>query len=272
MTAPAARTPGPVITVRRNPVLGWFADRRINTKILITVLLMAAMAASVGTVALTRMSALNDDLTAVKEGNVERLVHLSNMRGNLADMVDATLGFTSIPDPQLKAVFKKSIEDYTAGVTSEFEAYRAAAPADSARQKAMTDFDDAWKRFRSLRDAVTFSENTAAATVSPAEIKKLVDDFTSVTAEFKDALKRLAEYEQTATAAMTAAAADRYESARTLILVLLGAGLLLALALAQIFSRQMTRSMNALHRALDATAKGDLTHNAEVTSRDEVGQ
>nr|BFE84403.1 hypothetical protein GCM10020093_070040 [Planobispora longispora] len=272
MNDSTAGAAGAAVTVRRNPLLGWFADRRISTKILIAMLLMAVMGASVGAVALTRMSALNDDMNTIKQGNVERLVHLSNMRGNMADMVDATLGYSTIPDPQIKAEAKKNIADYTAGVTREFEAYRAAAPSDPAWQRAVTDFDKAWEQFQSLRDAVVLSEGQPAEATSPAEIKQMVSEFGAVTAAFKDALARLAEYEQQATGAMTAAAADEYESARTLIIALLCAGLLLALAMARVFSRQMARSMDSLSRALEATAEGDLTRTAEVLSRDEIGQ
>nr|WP_184944577.1 methyl-accepting chemotaxis protein [Planomonospora venezuelensis] len=268
----AARAAEPVATVRRNPVLGWFADRRISTKILVTVLIMAAMGAGVGVVALTRMSGLNDDLNTLKQGNVERLIHLSDMRGNMADMIDATLGYSTIPDPQIKAEAKKNVEDYTSAVTSEFEAYRAAAPSDPAWQKAVADFDEAWTRFRSMRDAVMFGENPAEGIGTPAEIRTLLAEFGTVTAEFKDALKRLAEYEQKGAEATTAAAAEEYGSARDLILVLLGVGLLLALGLARIVSRQMTRSVDTLSRSLEAAARGDLTLEAEVTSHDEIGQ
>ncbi|GGS68469.1 hypothetical protein GCM10010156_29210 [Planobispora rosea] len=272
MNDSAVGTASPVVTVRRNPVLGWFADRRIGTKIVIAMLIMAVMGAGVGTVALIRMSGLNDDLNTINQGNVQRLVHLSNMRGNMADMIDATLGYSTIPDPQIKAGAKKNMEEYTAGVTREFEAYRTKAPSDPSWQKAVADFDEAWKQFRSLRDAVVLNEGGSAEFSSPAEAQKLIAEFGAVTAAFKDALKRLADYEQQATGVMTAAATDRYDSARTLILVLLGTGLVLALALARIFSRQMARSVDSLSRTLEATAKGDLTGTAEITSRDEIGQ
>ncbi|WP_196439813.1 methyl-accepting chemotaxis protein [Planomonospora sp. ID67723] len=272
MNDSAAGAAGPVVTVRRNPVLGWFADRRISTKILITVLLMTAMGASVGTLALTRMSGMNDDMNTIRQGNVERLVHLGNLRGYMADMVDASLAYSTVPDPQVKAGAKKSIEDFTAAVTREFEDYRTAAPSDPTWRKAVTDFEQAWERYRSMRDAVMFSAAPPSEAAAPAEAQKAEAEFYAVIAAFKDALSRLADYEQTATEAVTAAAADRYDSARNMIFMLLGAGLLVALGLARIFSRQMKRSVDALSRALEAAARGDLTQSAEVTSRDEIGR
>jgi methyl-accepting chemotaxis protein len=72
--------------------------------------------------------------------------------------------------------------------------------------------------------------------------------------------------------ATVAAATSTYQSARTLILVVLVVGVLAALALGLVVAQLVIRPVIAVRNGLTAMAAGDLTAHVTVSSGDEVGQ
>ncbi|WP_308201170.1 methyl-accepting chemotaxis protein [Paractinoplanes maris] len=63
-----------------------------------------------------------------------------------------------------------------------------------------------------------------------------------------------------------------YSSNRTLALVLLGGGLLVAIGLGRLVARQIVRALNKVKDVCEGLAHGDLTRTSGLTSRDEPGQ
>ncbi|WP_203880124.1 MCP four helix bundle domain-containing protein, partial [Planobispora takensis] len=244
MTDFPADTARPVVTVRRNAVLGWFADRGIAAKVFITVLLMTVMAGVIGTVALSRMSTMDDNMQTMAQSNdkVARIGDFWNAMANLHDVSVAT----AVAPAAEKAATASQVVKLTERVTEAFEAYKAVAPTDVADvQKNIVSFEEAWKDFQVLRDFGLLGKALPAG-YSPADMSR----FPELSARINTATANLTKLEKDHAKAMTAEAADSYESARTLILVLLGAGLLLALALARLVSGQMVRSLRSLLRVL----------------------
>ncbi|WP_196470342.1 methyl-accepting chemotaxis protein [Planomonospora sp. ID91781] len=271
MTGTSVDNARPVVSANRNRLLGWFADRRISTKILASVGIVAVMGAGVSTVALSRLSGLNDDLKSMKQVNVHRVLHLTELRGQMANMYDATTGFVAIPDPATKAKAMDLMKEYTANVDEAFADYKKDAPASAAWQKTLTGYEEAWERYQTLRNVAFMGEKPPAGFAMPTDSAQVVTEFVAASTQMNTAMEELAEFEEADAEAVTAAAEDGYGSARTLILALLAGGLLLALGLALVVSRLIVRPLGAVSRVLDAVARGDLTERAEVSSRDEVG-
>ncbi|MBG0818641.1 methyl-accepting chemotaxis protein [Planomonospora sp. ID82291] len=252
-------------------MLGWFADRRIGTKILASVGVVAVMGAGVGTVALNRLGGLNGDLQSMKQVNIHRVLHLTELRGQMANMYDATTGFVAIPDPAAKAQAMDLMREYSGNVSETFASYKEDVPASEAWKKTLTGYEEAWEKYQILRDVAFLGEKPPAGFAMPTESAQVVAEFVEASAQMNSAMEELAEFEEADAGVVTAAADDNYGSARTLILALLAGGLLLALGLALVVSRLIVRPLGAVSRVLDAVAKGDLTQRVEVTSRDEVG-
>ncbi|MBG0815567.1 methyl-accepting chemotaxis protein [Planomonospora sp. ID82291] len=255
----------PAVTVHRNPVLGWFADRRINAKIMVTVFVVALMGAGVTAVALARMGHLSDDLQDIRQGNVQRLSYLGEARGHMTDVLLSSGALATAED---KAAVTRLLQEAGEGlqeVGKAFEAYKAVAPDDPEVRKHVSAFEEAW--------------NAYGASMSAAGPVDGLEDFTpemnakseAVMQAFITSMNELTTFETENAEAVAAEAVDEYESSRTLIAVLTAAGLLLALALSRMTAKQIVRALDAVSRVLDATAKGDLTQKAEVTSRDEAG-
>ena len=69
----------PEVSVQRNPIAGWLADRGVNVKVFITVLVMTCVALGTTVLSVARMAALNDDLATMKAAHVDSLQQLSNL-------------------------------------------------------------------------------------------------------------------------------------------------------------------------------------------------
>ncbi|WP_449064852.1 MCP four helix bundle domain-containing protein, partial [Planomonospora algeriensis] len=265
MTDSPADTARPLVTVRRNPVLGWFADRRISAKIMITVFVVALMGAGVSSVALNRMSALSDDLQTIRQGNVQRLSHLSDARGHMTALLLNASAMYTLTDPAAKAQLTQRLNEEFEGIGRAFEAYKAVASDDAEARGHVAAFDEAWQAYLSYVSG-------AQSTGDPQDLTpEAIAQFDKVMKAFTAAMDNLTTFETSNAEEVAAAAIDEYESARVLILTLVAMGLLLALALSQVTARQIVRALNAVSLVLGATARGDLTQKAEVTSRDEAG-
>src|SRR5688572_10565420 len=68
------------VTVGRNPIAGWVADRSVNAKSLLAAALAALAALGVGFISINRMAELNRDLTAIRDEHVEALDALNEVR------------------------------------------------------------------------------------------------------------------------------------------------------------------------------------------------
>ncbi|MFC4056691.1 methyl-accepting chemotaxis protein [Planomonospora corallina] len=271
MTASPADIARPVVTVRRNRLLGWFADRRINTKIIAAVGIVAVLSAVSGTVAVSEMSGLNGDLQAMKQSNTS-LRHLGDMRGRMGDMFEANVAYESIPDPAGRAEAAQEMRDYTKATTAAFDTYKAGALHTQEWQEKTASFEEVWRKYQAVRDALVFEDPLPAGmavSTSPGElVKQLNEALIGLNASIED----LAAHEAERAEAMAAEATDGYESSRFTVIALFLVALVLGLGLAVAVARMIVRPLAAVSRALGAAANGDLTGRVEVTSRDEAGQ
>ncbi|GAA3152332.1 methyl-accepting chemotaxis protein [Planomonospora alba] len=268
MTDPVAGAPAPVVTVRRNRLLGWIADLRIGTKVLVAVGLVALMAGAIGLTALNRMSTMNDNSQVMHQSNVN-LSRLGEIRARMADMYNYSVGSViETSSAEARAALVERVQDSTDKVTDAFEAYEAGVSGLPGSQESLAAFEETWQEFRTMRDAVMFGAPLPAGVDAAAAVERLAASST----EINTIMDTLAEHERQVGTEMAADASDRYGSARIAVIVLLVGGLLLAVGAARLVTSMIVSRMRALSLTLAAMARGDLTRTAEVTSRDEVGQ
>ena len=247
----------------------WWADRALRTKVLAPAAVAAAVALIVGLVGLKSLSAsaatsqriYDENLSAVKVLG-EIAVTRKSMALSIRDIMlvgegkdkQATLDeFADLQD-----TFRKQLDEYEAtgltpentaaldNIRSDFENYLAAIEENAPRFVESRDMVG-WLKMNNSKLA-PIAENISA------DLGAIVDSEDALAA---DAVKD---------------ARSAYEAQRTLVLVLLALGLLAAIAFALLVARGVTASINKLKNALRALADGDLTVDAGVRGRDEVGQ
>jgi len=247
------------VTAQRSAWTGWLADRGVNTKVLLSVIVAAAAAVIITVVAMVQAARADERLIAMKAEHVDSLQQLSHIRGGFGSMFRGLFLVSSPGTADFRASGQASLKEADATVAAGLAAYRESATGSPARLAALDDFTEAWAQHSGLRRVVLEggAPEPGITVPAPAEIGPR---FISLEATMLDAISRLQDAEASESAAEAAAGSASYRTARTLMLGSLAVGLLLALGLAVLVSRMMA-----------GVADGDLTRPAVIRSRDELG-
>jgi methyl-accepting chemotaxis protein len=262
------------VTVGRNPIAGWVADRSVNAKSLAAAALAALVALVVGIISINRMAELNRDLTAIRDQHVAALDALNEVRTGVAGVFRGMFLYevgTVVRTPALSAQGRADTRTADAMVDAALARYRDVAAGSAERQRALDAFTEAQDYYRSLRDAVVFQEAPPAGVrIPPAD--QIEAAFTKAEAEMNGALADLQQMAHDGALDRAEEATSEYERARTLTITCLAIGLVLALLVGLWVARIMRRQLAEATAALRALADGDLSHTADVRARDELGR
>ena len=245
------------------------ADLGVRTKVVAAVLLTAVVAVVVGVVGLRALSGSADRAEALYADNVTRIQAAADMRAAINGMQQSSRdAVIAVGDADTTA----AIKDLVAG-EGEFQkaATRyAAGGLDPARQaqfdQLQTDITEYVNRQRTVMGPLAHREDREGwIRANDAMIHPITDAMNGEVAA-------LVELEQKDAAAAAADTRSSYESSRTLSLVLLIAGVALALGLGWVVATALARKVGRVKVVADALAAGDLTQRADVSSGDEVGR
>ncbi|WP_432573578.1 methyl-accepting chemotaxis protein [Kineococcus sp. SYSU DK005] len=170
-------------------------------------------------------------------------------------------------------------EDLAARVAADDEELDAlverygAALSTAAQRAELEEFTTWWASYRGTRDGFLVPLATSGEEGDRAKFQQLYLGNVALLAgraeESLDELDRLSEAHGRAS---VAAAADTYSTARTTMVAVLVAGLLVTALLARWTTNLVVRPLRQVVEVLARVADGDLTARAEVDRRDEVGR
>jgi methyl-accepting chemotaxis protein len=266
-----AEAPG-VVTIRRNRLAGWLADRPVGVKNLLTVAVVAVIALGIGVLSLVRMSELNAHIDKLEATNLESMGRLVQVRHGVGDMHRGlSLYAFSVNDPQLAPLGRKTVQDADALIGSALAGYRDRAAGSSARVSQVEAFESTFTRYTYLRDLLVFQKQPPAGVSLPTDYAAQSKLWSDSEAAMNAALATLQKLETDEAAARTDAGNELYGRARLWVIGLLVSGLLAALVFGLWVNRLMTAQLSSVADALRGMADGDLTRRAQVRSRDELG-
>jgi methyl-accepting chemotaxis protein len=253
---------------KRNAVTGWFADRKVNTKILLIVATMAIVAIVVGVSDMTSMGKMGAASDALYNRSVMQTANMSEIRNAYMQMrVDVTNTRSAQPG--------KALEDaITVVSTSDKRVDEALAKYASGymvgREQAYGKLKDDLTKYRQLRDGDYFAALRAGDAETANKLR---------TTTFADINKALAADVDALVVIEKQRAGDRYKeseaaysSARTTLITVLVVGLLVGLVLAVSVARLIVGAVRKVSYVAEGLAAGDLTRSANVDARDELGQ
>ncbi|NJC66917.1 HAMP domain-containing protein, partial [Planosporangium flavigriseum] len=253
---------------KRNAVTGWFADRKVNTKILLVVATMAIVAIAVGISDMTSMGKMRDVSDALYNRSVMQTANMGEIRHAYMQMrVDVTNTRNAQPG--------KAFEDAAAAVAASDKKVDEALTKYSSgymvgREQAFGQLKTDLTKYRQLRDGEYFGALRAGDTETANKLR---------TTTFADINKALAADVDALVAIEKQRADDRYQeseaaysSARTTLITVLVVGLLVGLALAVYVAKLIVGSVRKVSYVAEGLAAGDLTRSANVDARDELGQ
>ena len=243
-----------------------FADLGVNAKILLALVVLAAVALGVGTLAISRLGEVEAAGKRIYHDNTLPLGELGALRASVLQARVDVRELAIARDPSDKKAAQAKLVAGQVDIDERIADYasKAVAPA------AFTAFTEAWSQYVSIRNAEQV----------PAALRGDLVSFQRVAAEQTGPLSEQATKAlqtvldaETADAAATAKQATKTSaSARDQILAALLIGIGLALALGLFVARQIVHPLRRVADVLKRLADGDLTGRVDITSRDEVGQ
>jgi methyl-accepting chemotaxis protein len=237
----------------------------VRRKLVASFMVMVAIMAILGVVALHKIGEVHDRTTQVTAEVLPSTSQIAQIRLLMTQMrvrqIDAA---NSVSNHGTSDDFKTELATNQDQIDRLFAGYvpRAGDALDRAQ------FDESLKRWRAfrklnadaLKDLAAGDEHRAAFTTLNGETA-----YTSALASSAEwARHQDGIADQAGTAADDAAA-----SARTSVLIILGVGLLIAVLLGFLLARKMTRALRELVSAADGIADGDVDQRIDVKGSDE---
>jgi methyl-accepting chemotaxis protein len=247
---------------------GFFADLSIKVKILAAVGVAALVALAVGLVGLVALSEASVSAQLIYADNVGEVHAMGQISASSAQTRVDLANHVISEDSATRAIYAQSFEADLATFDAALAAYRAGRPA--GKPQVLADLQTNWQSFSEIARAkqLPHGENhdlTAWQQVRDTEINPL---FVKINAD----IATLTTAESTDAAAKAAAAKSDYHSSRLQSIILLAAGLIVALGLGLLVARSIVRALTKVKDVCDGLAAGDLTRTAGLTSRDEPGR
>ena len=253
---------------------GWrFADRSVHTKIMSSLAVVGLVAVGVGSLGISRMAAMNENMHEIEARHVAGLILLNDVRGGLTDGYYGMSAYFAVgqADPAQGEKLMADVKEAEQRADEAMDAYAANGLQTAERGAAVAAFQENAEYSHTLRDVMILKEAPPAGFVVPAR-EQIGQRFSGAQADMMKAVNTLQTIEETEARALSADAQEQYSSARTQMITACLVGLAVALGLALTVARSIRRSVTQVSGALRGLADGDLTQQVPVTSADEFGQ
>ena len=246
----------------------WLADQPVARKLVLLVLVCCAVGAVVLGVGVTNLGRVNAKAADLYHNNLVPSAHLAAMNESAMLVRNDVANLALSNGPVASKAFQDGIVAADAAVDRELAAYRRTVTTTKQRQ-LLDRFTIWWGAFRNIRDHRLLP--LVAAGDVPGFQAVYLGDGATVAGNAMSALADLLAHEQSSGRASAEEASDAYRRARVAMLAALAVGLAAALLLSRYLTGLIVRPIRRVHGVLTAVAAGDLTAEADIRQRDEVG-
>ena len=247
--------------------MSWFYNLKMIKKLMVGVGFMAAGLCLVGYMGMNNMRRINDSLERMYSLQVLGIAHFRNAEMGLRE-INRSLRFA------IDASDRAEIEKYALEVTNY--AAKLQKAIDQGKTTATTDEEKTWlaqvtnghsELVGVIGRAVKMAEEN-----NDKEATAILNAVRSWTTKMDQAIEELIKAKLDASALSQKEAEALYHSTRTVMLILVIAGLTVALLLGYRVAVMITKPIQLAVQTLQAAAQGDLTARLEVNSNDEIGE
>jgi methyl-accepting chemotaxis protein len=248
------------------------ANRKVQSKILIAVLIVAGFAVIVGLLGISKVSLSDQQMNTVHDKSLTNLANVSEIRRGMMLVYDGDTGLAywagkEVPADQLPgiATAKQQLKDGDALVDRAIAGYLKASGNTSARGKILKKLAEDLTKWRYMRDFLFLG------VPMPAGVE-MASDVYALNASISGAINQLSTIENTEANLAAKRAASAAKSAKLQIALTLGLGLIIAIGLAMGIARLITGPLRSVVDMVRSIGEGDLTRNLPATWTDEVGE
>jgi methyl-accepting chemotaxis protein len=248
----------------------WFYDMKIGTRLLAAFIIVGAITAVVGYTGIASLGKIADLSKSSYEKQTVGIAYVKQASIDLIEVDRATKSVLLSSTTEQREQYKALVEAFTGLVNDDLDKAKPLISDDKGKQM-LADAQQAWKESQDSNAqliAMTMKEKTESKRAS-VELafgtgrakSDAVEDALSQMEGDKESIARLAQEQTNKT----------YHTARTLLLTLVVAGVLLGLGLGIFISRSIARPLALVAAAARKIAQGDVNQKIEYRSGDEVG-
>src|ERR1700733_1746008 len=246
----------------------WFYDLKIGWKLQTSFILVAAVAALIGWVGLSKVSQLKTSgatLYAARLVPIQDLAYANfgflNARADLRDLLLAK-------DQRARDAAAENIETETQNTEKRMDAYSKRTLLKE-EQEMVSKFQAAFERYKSMRrpvvEAALGGDQSKAWGLMQGEMQE-------VQAEARKQLRALIDYDGQAAEEQEKADEAAAATARTEILGFMTVGIASAVGLGALLSGIIGKPLRVMQAAAEKLALGDVTVNIALDTKDELGE
>ncbi|GLW91084.1 methyl-accepting chemotaxis protein [Actinokineospora globicatena] len=247
-----------------SPVGRWLANRKVGTKVLGTVGLLAVVAAGVGVLSIVRMGSMDTAAEQLYTNGLLPVEQIYEVRVDMESTRRNVLNHALSTTPATLAKYEQALRDDDAAFTEDLDAYAKYTTDPSLVEQVRAK----WAEYQRIRD----EEVLPAGRAHDVDAVGFLRDTKLVPAAkaAEDLVAAMVLREAKAAEQRQESVTADYVSSRTTIIVVLVAGILLALAVGYYVVRGIRGSLRKVGTAIAALAAKDLTGHAGIHGRDEL--
>jgi methyl-accepting chemotaxis protein len=253
----------------RPTAASWVRDRGVSTRILTAVLLASLVGALVAVMGIAALARTNAATGAMYRENFTGLQYAATIRRAMVEMRFSLANHVIATSEDAQLALEDKIAASEQEVRDAVAAY-GELELDADEREGLDTFVVALDDYAAIRDAEMI----------PASWDEDVERYESIRDgaaqgyidQMVDSVKLLVDSEQEGAAAAAEQAQEAFAANRTQVIVLLVLGTALAVAVGVLVARSIVRGLNRVRAVADGIERGDLTVQAGLTSRDEVGR
>ncbi|MDY7088735.1 MAG: methyl-accepting chemotaxis protein, partial [Actinomycetota bacterium] len=254
-------------TQRRRGLAGWLGDRRVSTKILGAVLVVATIGTGVSSFAVVEMAAINRSTNDVYNGSLQ-LQTIAEVRNTFNRVRIDSLDHFLTDDAEVQAEAEKTLAA-DLQTLADAEARYKKFELGPIRNAAIAEFDTAWSQYVSVLNERLLPLSRAGKDDQVAKIRK--SEIDPLVGQARKALDTLSAQTIVVAQEDKDAAQSAFDTARTLVITLIISGLVVGVLAALGMARLITKPLARCVKVLLSIRDGNLTARTGLTSKDEVG-
>lgn len=260
--------------------MNWFKNFKIANKLIISFMIIALIAAAIGTIGLLQMYKIEthvDELGKVRLPSIENLLIISEGQTALRLEEKALLDAALNHEERLE-IFAE-VETIQTRIDKAWDVY-AVLPQSIEESNEWEKFTKLWKTWHDRFDEyIVLAKELDASTSTLAKnnlLKELRDlsfhENTDTFYEAEASLYKIIKINESISEEAIQASHDAHDRSVWIVILSIGFGVLISIALALYISKLIGKPISSILKAALEIADGNLDVKIDVSSKDEIGQ
>ena len=251
----------------RRGIVGLLGNRSVGVKITSAVLAVAFVGGLIGVLAIVKMATINASTTAVYSQTLE-MQTLAGLRNRFNQARIRSLDHFLAQSASDKARKDEELATAERDVNASIAKFKE-FDLNATQRAALADFEAAWDGYQRLLNDKLLPLSQQHKLDEIARVRAA--EATPLVTRAQKAIDTVVEATISESTVVNAEAAAGYSSGRTIMIVLIIAGVLVGVGIATFVARLITRPLGRSVAALRRIGDGDLTARVDVEFRDELG-